>query len=252
MKTLTIFLSTVVLIGSLSLTAYAQDSDPSMPADASVTRPKPYVKLGLSGTMYNTYNRGNLDTWFAERTGDPNRAVDQGSPAYFSFEGALLLPVRPDELWVGANMGFNIPATHSLWGTALFFGGRQELELSPWVFSFGVPVRYRMGPSDRLFVTATPSLLMGWVTGTYSDTSNYLEFTPSPGFGFGIAMGAEMMFSKHFGANLDFGYRALKSDLSFSDNTSSTGYSQPTLNNGEGVQADLGGSFMTIGLSLHR
>ena len=65
------------------------------------------------------------------------------------------------------------------------------------------------------------------------------------------ALGAEMMFSKHFGANLDFGYRALEPDLAFSDNTSSTGYSQPTLNNGDEVKADLGGSFMTIGLSLH-
>jgi hypothetical protein len=44
----------------------------------------------------------------------------------------------------------------------------------------------------------------------------------------------------------------LKTDLVFEDPTSGTGFSQPLLANGEGVQVDLGGSYMVIGVSIYR
>ena len=230
----------------------ASDDPSASTVEDTATKPHPHFEFGIYGTMYNTYNRGNLDTWFSELTADPDRKVDQGSPAYFGIEGAVLFPLREDELWMGASFAFALPASHSLWGTQTFFGGRQELDLSPWVFSFGVPIRYRLGHGDRLFATATPAMLMGWVSGDYTSSTTSLNFTPSPAFGFGMAVGAQALFAEHFAVDFKVGFRKLKTDLTFEDNTSGTGYSQPLLNNGEGVQADLGGSYMTIGVSLHR
>lgn len=261
MKTIMAGLMFGVLISSLALNAYAEDKsaagaksdDPSTPTPGDTpARPQPHMQFGIYGTLYNTYNRGNLDTWFGELTGDPSRQVDQGSPAYFSFEGSVLFPMQPDQLWIGASMEIAVPADHALWGTQTFFGGRQEIVLTPWMFSVGMPIRYRLGQGDRLFATVTPAMLMGWVTGTYSSTSTFLNFTPSPAFGFGMAVGAQATFAEHFGVDFKLGFRSLKTDLVFDDVTSGTGFSQPLLANGEGVQVDLGGTYMAIGVSIYR
>jgi len=260
MKTIAAVLILTVTIGLPGLNAYAADTSagfesddptPSTPEEAPV-KPGPHFAFGVFGTLYNTYNRGNLDDLWAEVTGDPGRMVDQGSPAYFSFAGAVLFPMKPDELWVGASFEVAMPASHALWGTQTFFGGRQEIVLAPGLFSVGMPIRYRLGEGDRLFATATPAMLMGWVTGEYSSPSQFLNFTPSPAFGFGLAVGGEAMFSKNFGIDMKIGFRSLKTDLVYEDPSSGTGYSQPVLNNGDAVPVDLGGTYMVVGVSLHR
>jgi hypothetical protein len=192
-----------------------------------------------------------LDTWFGERTGDPDQQVDQGSPAFWGLEAAMFFPINKDAILGGASMGFIIPASHSLWGTQLYFGGRQELVLNPTIVSVGMPIKFQLGNSQRFYGTIHPAMLMGWVTGTYTSTTTGLMFTASPSFGFGMSVEGEAMFSRLLGATFRFGFRSLKADLAFEDASSTTGYSQPLLNDGEEVQADLGGTYMTIGVSLH-
>ena len=256
MKKTAVFLSVVlVLFACPSARAVAGtggaggSSEPAR--ETAVEKPGPEFAFGLSGTLANSYNRGNLDTWFGELTGDPNEQVDQGSPAFFAFDAAMYMPVKGDAVLLGASAGVILPADHSLWGTELYFGGRQELVLDPMIFSVGMPIRFRLGGSGRFYGTVNPSMLMGWVTGTYTSSTTGLSFTASPGFGFGMSVEGEVMLSRLLGATCRFGIRALKTDLSFEDVTSSTGYSQPLLDNGEAVQADLGGSYMTIGVCLH-
>jgi hypothetical protein len=227
-----------------------REDDPGA-SQAAVTGSKIHVVIGVQGTLANSYTRGNLDTWFGELTGDPSEQVDQGSPAFFSLEGAMLFPVRSDAILLGASLGMAIPPSHALWGTELYFGGRQELELNPMIFSFGIPVRFQLGSSQRFYGTISPAMLMGWVTGTYTSSTSDLSFTASPTFGFGASVEGEVMFSKLLGATCRFGMRSLKADLAFENSSSSTGYSQPLLSIGDEVQADLSGMYMTVGVALH-
>jgi hypothetical protein len=246
----TIDILTTVLVLLIGWDAHAAAST-SLSGEATTEVSKLEVVIGVYGTLTNSYARGNLDTWFGELTGDPDRQVDQGSPAFFGLEGAMLFPVRSDAILVGASLGMAIPASHALWGTELYYGGRQELELSPKIFSFGFPIRFQLGSSRRFYGTISPAMLMGWVTGTYSSSTSGLDFTASPTFGFGASVEGEVMFSKLLGATCRFGFRSLKADLAFEDGSSTTGYSQPLLSNGDEVQADLGGTYMTIGVALH-
>lgn len=255
-KTIASLVCVVLLVaGSIAHAEPARDTGSSASLSATSidppTRIGPHFSFGLHGTVFNAYNRGNLDTWFGEMTGDPGRQVDQGSPAYFNVDATMYFPLQQDVLMAGASMGFSVPPSHSLWGTYLFFGGRDEIELMPMVMSVGMPFRYQVGTTGKFYAIASPQLLMGWVTGTYTSSSFDLNFTPSPSMGFGMSVGGEAMFSDIFGVNFTMGYRALKVDLVYEDAGSSTGYSQPLLNNGEEVQVDLSGSFMTIGVTLH-
>ncbi len=98
-----------------------------------------------------------------------------------------------DPLSYGVGMGFLIPPSHSLWGTEVVFGGGHELVLNPSIISFYMPIKYAIGESKDLFLTFDPALLMGWVTGTYTGSTT-LNFSPSPGFGFGAAVGLRALF----------------------------------------------------------
>ena len=78
MKTIMAGLMVVVLISSLALNTYAADksavgeksNDPSTstPEDTPA-KPRPHLQFAIYSTLSNTNNRGNLDDWFAERTG---------------------------------------------------------------------------------------------------------------------------------------------------------------------------------------
>lgn len=210
------------------------------------------LEFGFYYSMMNSYKRGVLDEWFTEVTGDPTRLVDQGSPAFFSLSGTLFFDISSN-FALGVGTDVNIASPHALWGSQIFWGGRQEIVLKPFIVGFKMPLRIKIGGAGMMMsITASPALLMGWVTGTYdnSATLTYWEFTPSSKMGFGMSGGLETFLGKSFGFGVNIGFRSLTVGLSFVDPSSSTGYSSPTTSSGELVTVDLGGTYMTTGLLI--
>jgi len=207
------------------------------------------VILEIHSSLVNSYARGNLDDWFAYLTDDPARQVDQGSPAYFVLRAGMLFPSNTSAFRMGMAVDFNIPARHSLWGTSLHYGGRQELILKPWIISFSVPLKLRLGRSEILYATLDPALVVGWVTGDYAGPYYDLTFFPAPTFGPGFSGGLEIYPARAIGVNVKVGFRSLVTNIGWEDESSDTGYTQPLVN-GEKVRPDLSGVYMTIGLIL--
>ncbi len=199
--------------------------------------------------MRNSYNRGLLDDWFIERTGDSTRLVDAGSASFFSVTGTLFMDIT-NNLALGVGTDFLISSPHALWGSQIFWGGNQEIVLSPFIMGIKTPLRLKIGGMGmNMSVTASPSLLMGWVTGTYdSGSSTYWEFKPSSTMGFGMSGGVEMFFGKSLGMGMNMGFRSLTVGLAIEDTSSDTGFSTPLLNSGTPVTVDLGGLYITTGL----
>ena len=205
--------------------------------------------LAFNASLINTYTRGNLDTWFGEQTNDHTRLVDQGSPAFFLLEAELMWSKSKDPLSYGIGMGFLIPPSHSLWGTEVVFGGGHELVLNPFIISFYMPIKYALGDSKDLFLTLDPALLMGWVTGTYNGYTT-MNFSPSPGFGFGAAAGLQYFLSSSIEISLKGGFRLLKTNLAYASSSSSTGFKQPDTESGDPVKADLSGVYIIYGIGI--
>lgn len=233
-----------------------QETPKTAPAKKAATALKAVKKISLEFGFYyslmNSYNRGLLDEWFTEVTGDPSRLVDQGSPAFFSLSGTLFIDVSSN-FAVGVGTDVLIASPHALWGSQIFWGGRQEIVLSPFIMGIKMPLRIKIGSAGMMMsITASPALLMGWVTGTYdnSATSTYWDFTPSSKMGFGVSGGIETFFGKSFGMGVSMGYRSLTVGLSFEDPSSSTGYSTPVTSGGDPVTVDLGGTYITTGILI--
>ena len=210
------------------------------------------IEFGFYYSLMNSYKRGVLDEWFTEVTGDPTRLVDQGSPAFFSLSGTLFFDISSN-FALGVGTDVHVSSPHALWGSQIFWGGRQEIVLNPFIVGFKMPLRIKIGGAGMLMsITASPALLMGWVTGTYdnSATLTYWEFSPSTKMGFGMSGGIETFLGKSFGFGVNIGYRSLTVGLSFEDPSSSTGYSSPATSGGELVTVDLGGTYMTTGLLI--
>ncbi len=205
--------------------------------------------LAFNASLTNTYTRGNLDTWFGEQTNDHTRLVDQGSPAFFLLEAELMWSKSNEPLSYGVGMGYLIPPSHSLWGTEVVFGGGHELVLNPSIISFYMPIKYALGESKDLFLTLDPALLMGWVTGTYTGSTT-MNFSPSPGFGFGAAAGLQYFLSNSIELSLKGGFRLLKTNLAYASSASTTGYKQPDTDSGDPVKADLSGVYVIYGIGL--
>lgn len=212
---------------------------------------KMYLEFGFYYSMRNSYNRGLLDEWFIERTGDSSRLVDQGSSSFYSVSGTLFMDIS-NNLALGVGADFLIPSPHALWGSQIVWGGRQEIVLSPFIMGIKMPLRMKIGGMGMMMsVTASPTLLMGWVTGTYDNgSSTYLEFTPSSKMGFGMSGGVEMFFGKSLGMGINMGWRSLTVALAYENPSSETGYSTPVLSSGAPVTVDLGGTYITTGLLI--
>lgn len=210
-----------------------------------------YLEFGFYYSMRNSYNRGLLDEWFTEVTGDSSRLVDQGSPAFYSVSGTLFMDIS-NNLALGVGTDLLISSSHALWGTQIIWGGRQEIVLRPFIMGIKMPLRMKIGGLGMMMsVTVSPALLMGWVTGTYdSGSSTYWEFTPSSNMGFGMSAGFEMFFGKSLGMGMNMGWRSLTVGLSFENPSSETGYSTPLTGSGDPVTVDLGGTYITTGLLI--
>jgi hypothetical protein len=198
---------------------------------------RPFFELGGYYSIKNTYRRGELDAWWEDRAGE---AADQGSAAFFMMEGAAYFPVWRDRLYAGAAASFQIPMRHAIWGSEVFWGGNYELSLKPGFFSLSAPVRYFPLSSKALSLTAVPSLLFGWVGGSYlySDADSAFEKTYSPRMkiGMGLAVGIEYAFWKNLAASMRAGIRVLTVDLVSASTTEKE------------TAVNLGGGYLILGI----
>ena len=217
---------------------------------APSTDGKGYWEVTLSSTLLNSYSRGNLDDWWAEQTGDPDRKVDQGSPAFFALEGRQILPMPSGKSWLTMGGGIIFPADHALWGSSIFFGGFRRLVMQPTIISFNMTSVFNVESMDGLTAEFGGGMLIGWVTGEYVGTNFDYDVTLGPGLGFALTGGANYMINDQFGLSVKSGLRFLKTDLVIRDPDSPTGYSQFRLDNDDEVKPSLSGFYLTIGVTL--
>jgi hypothetical protein len=170
-------------------------------------------EVGAYYSILNGYSRGPLDTWWTNLTG---KKAGQGSASFFMLEGSAYYPLRTDKLYVGAAVSLNFPLRHAIWGNEMTPTGQQEIVLMPGLFSLSAPVRYFPLLSRALSITAVPSLLFGWVSGTYlhaeAEGTPKDNFSPRIKLGVGIAAGAEYALLKNLAVALRVGFRALTVD----------------------------------------
>lgn len=210
-----------------------------------------YFEIFGYATLSNGYAIGKpLQTWIDDD-------IASGSPAFMNIGGTLYLGMDPENtLFLGAGASVNMPPSHSIWGSNLYYGGRTELTLDPYIFSIDMPLRYLFKDSG-ISLTVEPSLLMAFLSGKYS-TSGYVNFggqmltgtfytnMGSMGIGFGLSAGAEWHLGM-FGVCAKLGFRMLQSALNFD---STAGPWSPVDSNGQPINVDLGGTYMTIGILM--
>ncbi|MDH5706367.1 MAG: hypothetical protein OEZ45_10145, partial [Candidatus Aminicenantes bacterium] len=107
----------------------------------------------------NLKTAGFLDEWFIEVTADPTRLVDEGSPAFYNMSGVLFIDISPN-FALGFGTEVMISAPRALWGTQIFWGGRQEIALNPFIVGFKMPLRIKIGGAGMMLsITASPTIL---------------------------------------------------------------------------------------------
>jgi hypothetical protein len=226
-------------------------SPPRAPAQTASQEPKSYLEIFGYGSLNNSYAIGKpLQQWMGDD-------IQSGSPAFANFGAAILGSLDPENtLFMGVGVSMNVPPSHSIWGSNLYFGGRNELVLDPYTFSLDVPFRYAFQDSG-FSLTLTPSLLMTFLTGKYSTngivnidgkpvTGTFYTNMGSMGLGFGLSASAEYYLGM-FGLGAKLGFRMLESAINFD---SVVGPWSPSDGKGNAINIDLGGSYMTIGVML--
>jgi len=219
--------------------------------------PKNYFEIFAYGSLNNSFNIGTpLQQWMGDD-------IQSGSPAFANVGGIMFLGIDDENtMFLGVGMSMNLPPSHSIWGSNLYYGGRDELVLNPYILSLDIPFRYAFKGIDGFSLTVEPSLLMAFLTGYYTlGTGHNLVvngvtlYPPdtfpanmgSMGVGFGMSLGAEYYFGM-FGLGAKFGFRMLQSALNY-DSTAAGPWS-PTDGSGNVIGIDLGGSYMTIGIMM--
>jgi hypothetical protein len=212
-------------------------------------------ELFVFASLNNSYAIGDpLQTWMQDD-------VKSGSPAFFNIGGTFMTALNPERtLYLGAGGSLNLPPSHSIWGSNLYYGGRDELVLNPYILSIDLPFRFALREPKGLCFTASPSLLLAFLSGYYNASSShplsinggmpmYGKFETnigSMGMGFGMAASAEYFF-RIVGISAKFGFRILNASLNFD---SSQGPWSPMDAAQKSIGIDLGGASMAIGVLL--
>lgn len=219
------------------------------PQDSEVTS-KFYIGGGFS--LVNSYNRGNLDQYWQYLNSDP-AIVPGEATGYFQFNiGSISSIDLKQKNWLGFEVQLVKTASHAIWGTNTFYGGRNEVYYQALFLNVVFIYGYGLDPQNKLLLVIEPGLDLGYMSGRISATTNVYDQGFTVGLGGHIAGGINIMVSPKFGVTARFGHRMIKIDEMHKDASSETGYSSFYANgvDGETVKVDWGGSFLTLGLMV--
>lgn len=253
-STLIFILSIIILLNTVTfaktVTTKAEQEDKNAPAvavsvesAASTEEAKSFFELSGSMTLMNEYNIGDrLKNWM-------DSTMASGSPAFFNFGGAVLMPLdREGEWYLGVGASLNVPPSHGVWGTSWSGFTRREFHLDPYIFSVDAPIRYNLKDMG-MSITVTPSLLLAFCYGGYTGSIGPAPFShynvSATGLGFGLSSGMQFYFDDNLGVDAKVGMRMLNAAIAM--DTGSTGYLTPDDSDGD-IPLDLGGAYMTVGM----
>ena len=218
--------------------------------DTGITR---RFYLGAGTSLYNTYKRGNLDEFWQMLNNDPSELVDNGSSGFFVFKiGLLLNPETLAKNWLGAEVQLLMTNSHAIWGTNLFYGGRNEVYYSLTSFNIVMPYKRALDEKSNVLLVIEPGFDMGFMNGKISTTTGVYDQAFTVGPGGHIATGMDLIIARSINVWGRVGYRILKVNEMHANPSSTTGYSSFYVNglDGETVKVDWSGLFLSIGLDI--
>lgn len=231
-------------------------------AMAQLTVPEPEDKEQRDGmalniwggmSLYNTFQRGNLDTWFQQNvTGDSSRKVNSGSSAFFDV-GVGIIDWDPDfGFSTGVGVGAQLYNSHAFWGTKIAYGGKDEFVLQPTVVYVPMALRINLSDDGSLLLVADPAILMCFAKGKLTTRGGRrYNLNSSNGIGWHVPVGVEFLLGDTLGLSARAGYRSLKVDVIFNSSDSPTGFKQFLTSDGQEVQADMTGMFLSVAAALY-
>lgn len=248
MKTLPV----VIILSLTCCAAVAQVASPPQAQEEKGRRDGMAFHLWGGMSLYNTFQRGNLDTWFQQNvTGDSSRKVNSGSSAFFDV-GAGMIDWDPMGFSMGVGVGAQLYNSHAFWGTKIVYGGKDEFVLQPTVLYVPMSLRIDLSDDGSFLLVLDPAILMCFAKGKLSTRSGRrYNLDASNGIGWHVPVGVEFLLGDMLGLSARAGYRSLKVDVIFKSSDSPTGYKQFLTSGGQEVQADMTGMFLTVAAALY-
>lgn len=216
------------------------------------SKPTSIFYIGGGFSLINSYNRGNLDQYWQYLNSDPNLVPGEAT-GFFVFNignmGSLDLKQKS---WMGFEVQLVKTASHAIWGTHTFYGGRNEVYYQALFMNVVLCYCYGLDAGNKFFLVVEPGLDLSYMSGRISATTNVYNQGFTIGLGGHIAGGINIMVSPKFGITARFGQRMIKINEMHKDASSETGYSSFYANgvDGETVKVDWGGSYLTLGLMV--
>jgi hypothetical protein len=210
---------------------------------------KSKLYFGAGFSLVNSYNIGNvLDFW--QNMNDDTRTIEQAT-GFFIFKVGSLSKLN-EKNWLGVECQFGMTPSHSIWGTNLFYGGRNEIYYSAMFLNIALSYAGALDKNNKIFFVIEPGLDLGTMTGSVSINNYYYEQSLTFGIGGHGAVGLDFIMGKNFTTNLRCGYRFMTIDETHQDDNSDTGFSSFYVNgsSGETVKVDWSGLYMTLGASI--
>jgi hypothetical protein len=216
----------------------AKETTPAAPK-----KPGFHLELGMQMSLNNTYDIGNLDTWFRERTGNH---LSENAPGFNQYDVRFMGGNVGDPSRIGLGVNFYQGSTHALNGSSVLT--TTQFAADPKIIMLSMPIQIQFSPGSSGYLTFEPAMGVAMLEGYFSTGgSSRTELTPTPRVGYQLGIGLDYYMG---GLQIlsRLGYRLQQADLTF---TNAAGeMKQYTLNNGEEVTADLSGMYMTIGLGV--
>lgn len=207
--------------------------------------------IGASYSLMNSYNIGNLLDFWQNINNDPNEEIGQAT-GFFNFRLGLQSSSSKQKHWIGSELQIIITPSHALWGTNLFYGGKNEVYYKAFFSNICLYFGFAVDPKSKMVLIIEPGLDIGTMTGAFSTTTSYYKQGLTVGLGGHGALGIDYHFLENLSANFRIGYRYIKINEMHEDKNSDTGYSTFYVegSSGETVKVDWSGTYMTIGFTL--
>ena len=210
-------------------------------------------KLFIGGgfSLLNRYKIGNALDFWQNITGDPSREIAQSTGFFIFRVGYLDQLTKNKKHWIGLNVQAVLTPSHAIWGTQIFFGGKNEIYFKAFFANLALTYAIAVDPKKNALIIIEPGLDIGYMKGMITINNKSYEQTRTFGVGWHGATGVDYLIGKNLMANFRVGYRSISIKETHEHADSETGYQTFFVdgNDGETVKVDWSGLFVTIGVS---
>jgi len=193
------------------------NNKPSKPIENAGTMKAMKFSIGGAAEYFKRNTDDALLVYWRDRLGDPNATIG-GNPLSVPFLLEFSTPLGyMQRNWFGGGVQFIVTPSDAIYATER--NGSYEISLKNFYTNIIMDYSRSLNHKNNLLATIETGIDLAFMSGYIKENNITYNISGNTGMGFHLAIGTDWLISKRFTASVRAGYRSMKIEVMYEDNS---------------------------------